>query len=937
MHPWAPFPKPTLLPSRRRQSGHPNAGNEMPYGRRRATPAAFNPLNFSVRSFFFYFVALAFAVGAPAPIAALALKSVPGHLRPAAARATPLALPSPNFRMKLALGLPLSDPDGLKRFVDELYNPASPQYLHFLSVAEFTDRFGPSEASYLALGEFARSNGLSITGVHANRMLLNVEAERSVVERVFGVRIQLYSHPTESRTYFAPDREPSVPTSVPLLHIAGLDNFSLAKPRLRRTGPPSPTGAAPRAGSGPSATFIGTDFRNAYVPGTTLTGTGQSVGIFALDGYYASDITGYASRAGIPTVPLKNVLIDGFSGVPSSRQPGSANEEVALDIQMAMSMAPGLSQVIVYEAESGSSSATIDHLLNRMATDNLAKQLSCSWGFDADVIIDQIFQEFAAQGQSYFLASGDYGAYSGAVVQASDNPYITVVGGTSLTTDSNRRWSYETTWDGSGGGFSTFVPLPAWQRGLDMTLNRGSTAFRNLPDVSMVADNVWSMSDKGRTATYQGTSIAAPLWAGFTALINEQATRLGKPPVGFINPAIYRLGKSASPPNVFHDIINGNNSNTNSPDLFFAVTGYDLCTGWGTPQGTNLINALLALAPSDFLQITPPFGLTMVDPADVPFNRTSQVYSLTNSFSRPIPWVVTGIPSWLEVSSTQGTLNPGAPPTQVEVRLNPSDATLLMGTRVATLRFVDQETGVAQERTFSLHRGNGGFELGTLDGWNLTADPDNNFVDSIDTAFFYGSSTIPEIDDSAFVHTDVYGMFLGENTQPGSLSQTLVTQPGGQYRVSFWITNPVPGNPNEFRALWDGTILLGQTNVGLLPWTRSQYLVTATTAQTELRFEFRNDDYAFGLDDIQVEFIPPVDIRLGARLGSTTQLTLSWNSIAGSTYQVQSLTDFPFPQTPAGWVNVGSPVVALGTTQSLSVDIQQAPRRFYRILPVTPP
>src|SRR5207249_5115643 len=119
--------------------------------------------------------------------------------------------------------------------------------------------------------------------------------------------------------------------------------------------------------------FLGKDFRAAYVPGVALTGAGQSIALFEFDAYYASDITDYESLTGLPNVPLQNVLLNGFDGIATI---GSANGEVALDIEMAISMAPGLSRVIVYEGYVESD------ILNRIATDNTAKQISCSWGFN---------------------------------------------------------------------------------------------------------------------------------------------------------------------------------------------------------------------------------------------------------------------------------------------------------------------------------------------------------------------------------------------------------------------------------------------------------------------------------------------------------------------------------------------------------------------------
>jgi subtilase family serine protease len=167
-----------------------------------------------------------------------------------------------------------------------------------------------------------------------------------------------------------------------------------------------------------------------------------------------------------------------------------------------------------------------------------------------------------------------------------------------------RKWNGETAWNyrssglgtgESGGGVSTIYAIPIWQQGVSMSANGGSTSMRNLPDVSMVADDVWCIYANGQSGAFGGTSVATPLWAGFTALVNQQNAALGRPPAGFINPAIYALGKSSAYASCFHDVTTGNNTNSSSPTEYYAVPGYDLCTGWGTPTGSNLINALVQM------------------------------------------------------------------------------------------------------------------------------------------------------------------------------------------------------------------------------------------------------------------------------------------------------------------------------------------------------
>ena len=525
------------------------------------------------------------------------------HVPPAVAHAQAVGRLAGSTRLKLAIGLPLRDPEGLNQFLAQVYDPASPLYRQFLTPEQFTARFGPNKADYQRVLAFARAHGFEIKQTHPNRMLVDVEASTADIEAAFHLNLGWYSHPTESRNFYAPDAEPQFEPGVPLLHVTGLDNYMIPHPASLHSRPP-PDGPQPKpaSGSGPGGTYRGKDFRGAYARGVTLDGTGQAVGLLEFDGFYQSDITTYELDAALPTVTPETVLMDGFNG-----SAGKNNVEVALDIVMAMSIAPG-AQVIVYEA---GPTGFANDILSRMANDNVAKQLSASWTYPVDATTTQLFLQFAAQGQSFFNASGDSGAYAGAVATPADDPNISVVGGTTLnTTGPGGAWSSETTWNwastgrgnqATGGGYSISYPIPSWQQGLSMTTNKGSTARRNLPDVAMVADGTWVYYDNGSGGSFGGTSISSPLWAGFMALVNQQAVSLGQPTIGFLNPAVYAIGKAAGYSTNFHDITTGNNTNSSSPTLFFAVSGYDLCTGWGTPNGQSLINTLAPRVKAPFI------------------------------------------------------------------------------------------------------------------------------------------------------------------------------------------------------------------------------------------------------------------------------------------------------------------------------------------------
>jgi hypothetical protein len=606
--------------------------------------------------------------------------------------------------LNLAIGLPLRNEAALNSLLQQIYDPASPNFRQYLKPEQFTEQFGPTEQDYQAVIAFAQANGLTVTGTHSGRTLVDVSGSVADVERIFHVAMRTYRHPAENRTFFAPDAEPSIDLAVPILHISGLDDFIKPRPMSLKITPLENSAlVAPAGGSGPSGRYMGNDFRAAYAPGVSLDGSGQVVGLLEFDGYYTSDITNYEQQAGLPNVPLQNVYIDNYSG-----NAGANNDEVALDIEMAIAMAPGLSQVLVYEEQNGSN---IVDMLDRMATDNLAKQISSSWLVGNNPSFDTAYKQFAAQGQSFFQASGDDGAFYSGIAQWADDTNITLVGGTTLTTSGpNGAWVSEKAWNwfndnsgtaGGGGGISfNSIPIPSWQQGINMTTNKGSTTLRNIPDVALTADNIYVVYDNGISNMFGGTSCAAPLWAGFTALINQQAAAAGRPTVGFINPAVYAIGKSTNFIADFHDITTGNNTNHVSRTNFFAVAGYDLCTGWGTPAGTNLINALFGF--TDPLGVTPSTNFIAVAMLGDSFNVTSQNYSLTNWGSVSLNWSLINTSSWLNVSATSGALTPGGASSTVTISLTSSTTNLTVGTYSATVWFTNQTTGFAQLRQFTL-------------------------------------------------------------------------------------------------------------------------------------------------------------------------------------------------------------------------------------------
>ncbi len=528
------------------------------------------------------------------------------HVRPAVSsgQALPVAALDPSQRLNLAIMLPLRNQDELSTLLANLYDPNSASYRHFLTVAQFTEQFGPSAADYQSVTAFAKAHGLTVTATPANRMLVDVSGSVAQINKAFHVTMTLYRHPTEQRNFYSPDREPSLDLSTPIAHIAGLNNFSLPRPMTTRASAGRATPAS-SVGSGPGGAYLGSDMRAAYYGGSALTGSGQAVGLLEFSGYDLSDVDLTFSNAGQSyTVPINNVLLDGATGQSN----GDDGEEV-IDIVQSISMAPGLSQVLVYIAPPVND---VD-VFNQMAADNIAKQLSCSWLWEPEdaSVDDPIFQEFAAQGQTLFVASGDYGAYTNftnfAYYFPAEDAFITAVGGTDLTTTGpGGAWVSETAWNGivdntssnaTGGGISPDgISLPQWQSGLATALNGASRTSRNVPDVAAEASTDNYACDMGVCdGGWGGTSFGAPRWAGLLALVNQQLVSQGQSTAGFINPALYAIGMSSASGANFHDITVGNNDVTAGVlGGFNAVPGYDLVTGLGSPIGQALIESLPA-------------------------------------------------------------------------------------------------------------------------------------------------------------------------------------------------------------------------------------------------------------------------------------------------------------------------------------------------------
>lgn len=560
--------------------------------------------------------------------------------------------------LKLAIALPLRNTDQLHALLRELYDPGSPLYHQFLSADEFTRRFAPSQSDYDAVLRWAKSHGLQVTATTKNRHLVDVIGSVRNIQSALHLHMGLYQHPTQNRTFFAPDRDPRVDLAVPLRRITGLTDFTRPRPRLEKGSKAQASAATARAGgSGANGQFLPSDMRAAYYGAGPLTGAGQTVAILSFNGYLESDLQLYFDRTGMSSsVPVNNVLVGGYSGAcvdVQTGQPPCSDGESILDIANVIGMAPGVNQILFYEGLSG------PDILNRIATDNIAKIISCSWGSsDLDRSNDPIFQQFLAQGQTFVSASGDSGAYGAdSWMYPSLNPLILQVGGTSLSTNGpGGTWLAEGSWSQSGGGFYSPAgwAIPSYQQlpGVVTTLNGGSTAYRNDPDVAAEGDfDNPTVSNGQYLEGYGGTSFAAPRWAGFIALANQQSVANGLGPLGFVNSSLYQLGVGSAYGQNFHDVSSGNNGG------FAAVAGYDLVTGWGSPNAELIGSLSGSTTAPGFVLAAYPQMFSVQRGASM---GTAITVHAINGFSSSVGLSTSGLPSGVSASFSPASTATGS-------------------------------------------------------------------------------------------------------------------------------------------------------------------------------------------------------------------------------------------------------------------------------------
>mgnify|MGYP001296162425 CR=1 FL=1 len=530
----------------------------------------------------------------PGPCPTIVTTEIPGNVSPLVARATLVSHADPAMPLTLTIALAPRAPSELDAHVKEI------EHTHkYLSHTEFVEAHAPSQPDFDALQAFVGAHqGVRITKTSADRFDLQLRTTVGAAEALLSTAINVYE--ASGRRFYANATDPSLPAVLaPLVqHIGGLTNAPTLHPH-------SVVGSHDQGAPG-AVPFAPTDIRSAYNIAPLLSqgmkGQGQTIGIVTFAPLNVSDVSQFDATYGV--TPTSITVMN-----PDSQSCGAfGTVESTLDAEWSSALAPGADIQVFEDGGTCDFTSTL-----RAAVSSSASVISISWGgcegawMPSDMqAVDAVLAQGASTGKSIFVASGDSGSDDcGNGVPSVDfpasDPNVTAVGGTSLELTSAAAWLSETAWPGSGGGCSS-VFSASWQGSTLCGTSRGA------PDVSADADpntgyDVYYSGSELSCASHicqiGGTSVAAPVWAGIMADINQG--RVGRnPPLpaeGFANTDLYSAGHASSQP--YHDITQGGNGQ------YSAGAGWDPVTGWGSPDADKLALSLGAIVGSGPLVASP--------------------------------------------------------------------------------------------------------------------------------------------------------------------------------------------------------------------------------------------------------------------------------------------------------------------------------------------
>ncbi|HHB1654733.1 S53 family peptidase [Bacillus cereus] len=474
-----------------------------------------------------------------------------------------------------------------------------------LSHEEFASNQGANPNDVKKVEEFAKEQGLEVKDINIAAGTVVLAGTVDKFSTAFGVELAHYEHP--DFTYRGRTGHVHVPEELADIveAVLGLDNRPQVSPHICMLEGDRVVSAATRK------TFTPPEVAKLYnFP--SLNCKDQCIAIVEFGGgYKTSDMVQYFNRLGVSQPKLVDVLVDG-----ANNQTGdTADGEVQLDIEVAAAVAPGV-RIAMYFAPNTDDGFL--HAINKAIHDQINKPsvISISWGAaenrwteQARECLNRAFQDAATLGITICCAAGDDGSSDydhtnsrrpvpDQLLHAdfpASSPFVLACGGTRIegtdhTITNEVVWNNSPIWPkATGGGVSNVFPLPSWQTNAHVpaSANPGGQVKRAIPDVAGNADpeTGYQIEVNGQQTVTGGTSAVAPLWAGLIANINQ---KLGHS-VGFINPVLYKLSAQAG---IFHDITMGNNNITNGNGAYKASSGWDACTGLGSPDGTKLMNAL---------------------------------------------------------------------------------------------------------------------------------------------------------------------------------------------------------------------------------------------------------------------------------------------------------------------------------------------------------
>lgn len=526
--------------------------------------------------------------------------AVPGISVPASAKATVVSAAISTQKLEIAVALKSSNEAAFQAFADSVSDPGSPEYQHWLTPEQVGERFGATPAAVAKVVAFLKANGIAVTLVAKNNMVVLASGTVAQVEKAFGTKIVNYtglSSEGKQIQFYANSQPIQMPsaTAASVLVVGGLSNYMRPIGRTTMT----PANARGLYGTAPS-----------FAAG--IQGQGMNVGYANWDGYRTSNAISFAAYFGLPAPTAgygTNLnIVEITSGQNNNNVTGGGEGD--LDMQMELETAP-LANIYIYDDVNYQPLNTY----TRMANDNICNTLSESYGWQvtSSSYATSLHNEhltMTSQGQTYMCASGDNGTSEVQTYMWPDvDPNITVVGGTIASVNGNNQRTSEVSWAGSTGGWynadfgtTNYNLLPSWQKGTGIPTNINR---RLIPDIGLHSqygsNAAFYIFFGGQLTAIAGTSCASPWFTGALVTMEQRLIANGQNGrLGNINPMVYAEAGRAD---IWYDITTGSsngtlpNGQTSNPTV-----GWDFITGWGAPNFDGWYNALATqtVAPGGF-------------------------------------------------------------------------------------------------------------------------------------------------------------------------------------------------------------------------------------------------------------------------------------------------------------------------------------------------